>query len=327
MRRLTRMRSVGAIGVTGVVFLLLVSAATGSIPAQSFTVAIAPTGLTAGNPAAAVGTFTNSGPAVAHVAVTFTFPFPVTVSTSHCGSVRFFPKTVICAVGPVAQGATATVAIPFTAPAAAGSLTLQGLAAFVTTGSPPPKAGLLKASTTATVFASNDPAHKGTCTTVGSASTTATADDQQVSLTGTIPSPSDPVLQSLGCTPVGVSVAATTMFATDVFSVDLPALSAPASVSLNFPDELLPIVPTNVPGNAPGVQGDGDQPAALLELNAAGTAGTPVPECTPPGFTTIPSGSDSCIASVVINDPDNDGDAGTINLLVQGSGVDPRYAG
>jgi hypothetical protein len=325
MRRFTTgLRWVGAIGAIGMVSMLLVGAATGSTPAQSFTVAIAPNGSTAGAPAVAIGSFTNSGPTVAHVAITLTFPFPVNVLGHGCATLHVLTKTVACVIGPVATGATVSAAVPFTAPATTGSFSLQGLAGFIT-GPPHPTAGLLKASATSTVFASNDPAHKGTCTNAISPLTTATADDQQISLTDSVPAPTDPSLQVLGCTPVGVGVTATAGFPTDVFSVDLPQLSTPAHVALNFPDELLPKVPTNVPGNSPGAQTDNDQPAALLELTATNPAGVPVPVCT--SGTTIPSGSDACIASVLFNDPDNDGDAGTINLIVQGSGVDPRFAG
>ena len=117
----------------------------------------------------------------------------------------------------------------------------------------------------------------------------------------------------------------------------------PATVELTFPDEKLPW-PTYLPdqpmwpaGVNPPAGRDPEAPTQLVEypnyphdLNGSFS----VPWCDNPNTTaaTLPSGYTSCIKSVVPSIPEPsenaDYDAGTLTLLVQGSGTgDPGYAG
>ena len=315
-------------------WLLLAAAATATLAgfasgataanAPTFSVTVAPHTLSSGALAVAGASFTNNGPAVDHVALTLTFPLPVHVRSGRCVSLPILPRTVVCLLGRIEQGQTRSAAVGFNVPAGITSLTVNGSAGFLSTGRGRPSSGLLTASDTAGVFASGDPAHKGSCATAPSGATSATADDQQVSLV-TLPGPADPSLQQLGCTPVGVAVDPPTGgFTTDLFSVDLPALDQPAQVELTFPDEHLPLAPVGA-AVVGGPQTDEGAPAALHELSKSNVDLGPVPACV---SGQIPSGFDSCVDHVVVNDSDGDGDAGTFVLLVQGSGLgDPRYAG
>lgn len=231
----------------------------------------------------------NIGPAIDHVAITLTFPFAVNVLGNRCSSLPRLTKTAICLLGPVAQGGTANAAIPFTAPATAGPFPLKGIAAFIVTGSGHPTAGLLSASATGTVFASTDAAHKGTCTTAPNPSTTATASSHVVAL-DTVPQPSDPALQFLGCTPVGVAVDPPPLgLHTETLSVFVPQLVAAAKVTLTFPDEFLP----------GGFDADGHHTLpGLQEFSDAGAPLGFVVNCSSHTATTIPTGRDACILSI-----------------------------
>lgn len=314
-----------AVGAAGAALLLVTGAATAAPAAQTFAVAVPPGILTAGGSAFAVGSFTNNGTAVTGVAITLTFPFPVTVLGRNCGTLRILTRTVVCLLGRVGPGQTATAVVPFTVPAGStpgSALQVQGIAGFLSTGVP--RAGLLRASGSGTVYASGDAAHQGTCAS-STAVISATADNHGISLSS-VPLPSDPSLVALGCTPVGVAVdPPPSGFHTDSLSVDLPFLSAPAPVTLTFPDEFLP-------GGY-----DSDIHATLPPLHEFDNAGNdlgPVQPCA--AGPTLPTGRDACIVSINANDDDDrgapagvpPGDAGTIDLLVQGSGLgDPRFAG
>jgi hypothetical protein len=290
-----------------------------AVGGPTFSVIVSPHTLSAGSPAVAVGSFTNNGPAVDGVVLTFTFPFPVQVKSNKCATVPFLPKTVACLVGFVGAGQTASKSVQFTAPGSPGPVLVKGTAAFVTKAKP--HAGLISASDTGTVFSATDPAHKGTCATSSEGSLSATLDAQTIGLP-TLPT-ADPSL-NLPCTPLGVSVdPRLSGFKLNVLSVELPQLQGGTThVRLTFPDELLP----KVPGNH-----DKHSPKNLLELTSLDPVTTViVPMCSygtfpapQPGYST-----DACIFGVTFNDPDGDNDAGTLDVLVQGSGFgDPRFSG
>ena len=80
-------------------------------------------------------------------------------------------------------------------------------------------------------------------------------------------------------------------------------------------------------GNLDGKTASNDNPNYLQEFDA-GDSGTTHIVCGCNTGPTIPAGQDSCITNVTASDEDGDFDAGTITLLVQGTGLgDPAYVG
>jgi len=324
MGRMTRgLRLVCTMGAVTGAILGTAGGAT-AVVAPSFSVTVAPGTLSAGSPAIAIGTFTNNGPAADGVAVTFTFPFSVKVLGNNCATVPIFTKNVVCLIGKVGAGQTVSKSIEFTVPSTAtGKLTVNGVAGFISSAFP--HGGLLKASGSGTVFAAGDPANVGTCSSSSSGALSATANDQTIALP-TLPT-ADPSL-GLPCTPLSVSVTPPlTGFQTNILSVELPKLQGGTThVDLSFPDELLP----QVPGN----EDDDNTPQYLYEITSPLTAELVtkviVPMCVGGTFPAPAAGysTDSCIFGVTFNDPDGDNDAGTLDVLVQGSGFgDPHYGG
>lgn len=320
----------------------------------TLSIALAPGSVTAGQNALAIATFTNNGPStLTHVVVTLTFLSSVSiVSAPGCTPGSGSTTTVVCALGNIHNGTVQQIVITYV-PSVAGSLTVNGSgtpAGTASNGHGGSGNTVSATSTPAIVFAADNPSNASNClsspttlTATGNLDTSEGSEQQTTSL----PSPPK-VAGSLGlpCTPLSVGVGGNPGGGhdTDIAIVDVPQLSSPATVVLSFPDEALPNegVPgtpqtaaattacgANLPviGNLDGKTASNDNPNYLEEFDA-GDSGTTHIVCGCNTGPTIPAGQDSCITNVTASDEDGDFDAGTITLLVQGTGLgDPAYVG
>jgi hypothetical protein len=322
-RRLTR--AVAAAAAISAAALVAAGVGTAGTSA-ALTIQVVPGSLSAEQTGLALASLTNNGPStLTHVLVRVDFPSAVTVTApAGCTPASGPVGSVTCSLGKLKAGTSATRAVSFGVPSGAASLQLSASATWdsesVGHGSSfahgrrdNGKSQLTATSSPVTVFAAGDSTHVGTCATSGSF-------DAELNGQGTeLPSvPATAGSLGLPCTPLALGVepqpaSFPSGFKTEIAVVDLPQLQQPATVLLSFPDE-------NLPGSV-----DNLYPLREFPNWPDTSVIVTVPQCQGGA---IPSGFDSCIASVTPNDPDEDADAGTIALLVQGSGLgDPRYAG
>jgi hypothetical protein len=132
----------------------------------------------------------------------------------------------------------------------------------------------------------------------------------------------------LTCTPITVGIDQS-----GILFTKMPTLTAPANVTLTFPDEQLPWPSYENPPAASNLcekngKRDPCAPTQLIEYPnypdtstqvqvpacSTGPHGPTLPVNPPAGFST-----DACIVSITSTDADGDFDAGTITLLAQGS--------
>jgi hypothetical protein len=326
--RLRAFAVAAAVCAIGTIAVGAVSAGTSA----ALTVQVLPGSLSAGQTGLAVVSLVNNGKStLTHAVLTVTFPSAVSVTAPQgCAPATGSTSRVACSVGKLGEGTSVKRTISFDVPAGSSSLQLTAVATWNSDsrghgedhGFSAPRGRLndgrsflTATSAPATVFPTGDSTHVGTCATSSAGSLDAELDGQGTEL------PSVPTVDaSLGlpCTPLALGVEPQPAgfpagFTTDVAVVDLPLLQQPATVLLSFPDEKLP--------------GSRDNRNPLREFPSWPDTSVvvTVPQCQGGA---IPSGYDACIAGVTPNDPDRDADAGTMTLLVQGSGLgDPRFAG
>jgi hypothetical protein len=295
-------------------------------PSLVITVRLVPATVSAGQPALAVVTFDNRSPStLTNSSVTMHFPKQISPGRAPgCKSFSVNGSTVVCHFGDVSKHTIAhayvtsrvTPKVPDRQP-----LTVR-FAVRVGPGVPEP----ILTSVSTTALASSNGANRGTCLAKPRA-LSATLAEQTTAL------PAPPSAASslhLPCTPLSVGVAPgprTGPYRTEIASVAAPALKHPTIVKLTFPDEKLPDEQwiSNLP---PGTHLRLDNPNPLWTFpGETPSTKAVVPHCLK--GPKLPKGWHSCVVSVIANDPvDNDYDAGTINLLVQGGGFgDPRYIG
>jgi hypothetical protein len=320
---------VGGIGALAAVAMLVLGA-TGASGAHSkvdvtLTVQVVPGIVSAGEPALAIASFSNLSPVTMQsVAVTLRFPPNLTVVQSPGCKPTHSTGVIVCGFGDVEKGhsARAAVSARVSSHLQENSKISVKFSLRVGLGHPAP----ILTGASAKVLASNDAAHRGACLPKPR-TLTATFESQLTS----IPSPPtvDPTLR-LPCTPLSVGVLPTPDFPgliTKVASLDLPRLKQAAIVKLTFPDKTLP--DENLISNLPaGAHPSFRNPNPLWKINPVTGVRTVVPKCRPgPAF---PAGWHACIVKVTAEglDPLHDYDAGTITLLVQGTGFgDPRFVG
>jgi hypothetical protein len=295
-------------------------------PSLVITVRLVPATVSAGQPALAVVTFDNRSPStLPDSSVTIHFPEQITPGRAPgCKSATVERSTVVCTFGDVAKHTIVHAYV--TSRVAPNLLDLHPLTVrfAVRVGPGYPKPILTSVSTTA--LASSNAANRGTCRAKPVA-LSATLADQTTALPA--PPQADPRLH-LPCTPLSVGVAPgprTGPYKTEIASVAAPTLKHPTILELTFPDDKLPDEEwiSNLP---PGTHLRLDNPNPLWTfLGKTPSTKAVVPRCLE--GPRLPRGWHSCVVSVIANDPvDNDYDAGTINLLVQGGGFgDPRYIG
>ena len=318
MKRSLRTAS-GMLAVLGCALWIGVSAASAA-SAPTFTLDVQPEALTAGNSAALVATFTNKDVGVSGVGFTITFPFAVTVARGDgCASLRRFPNTVLCVIGLVGAGQTATKSFQFAVPSdVTGPVTVKGTAGFLSPR--PPRVGLIPASWTGTSYApgrprrSRLPAARRCSRRRAAASTRATAEHEPRGLRGEVRR------QALGdCGGHDRRAVRADRHGRRDRSGDNTAMlffkaseGQDLTIDLTFPDEQLP--------------GSGDHPGPLKEWPNYPDTSTDVlvPTCGAGGA--IPVGSDACIVSVDTSlDPDGDADAGTITVHAIGTAGDGGF--
>ena len=319
-------------------------------------IGLVPGSVTAGQQALAVATFTNSGPStLVQVLAKLTFSSPVSIdSAPGCLPRSGTATTLYCVLLNVKKGTSQQIVISYV-PSVTGSLTLNGTATYA--GWQRPLIQTVSASSQpAIVFAAGDPTNSSNClaspqtlTATGNLTTSDGVGVQQTQLPN--PPTVDPSL-GLPCTPLAVGVGdvpSSGVADTNIAIVDVPQLSAPATVVLTFPDEALPNegVPNTsqttaamtacstsglpaapIISNLGGKTASNDNPNYLQELGPGESVSGEHTVCGCDTGPTIPAGQDSCITNVTSADDDNDFDAGTITLLVQGNGLgDPAYVG
>ncbi len=318
MKMLLRTAS-GSLAVLGCALWIGVSAA-GASTTPTFTLDVQPGALTRGNSAALVATFTNKDVGVSGVAFTITFPFPVSVPRGGgCGSLPRYPNSVLCVVGVVGAGQTATTSFQFDVPSnASDSVTVNGTAGFLSPR--PPRAGLIRASWTGSAYdpgaveAFTPPSGQTVkqetsgCLGQGDTLSTSVGGFEADTAAGTDVTAGSP--NSGPCAPIVTGVA------TDGNSNAILFFKASAgqdlTIVLTFPDEQLP--------------GSGDHPGPLKEWPnyPSLSPDVVVPMCS--GGDVIPNDSDACIVSVdTSSDPDGDHDAGTITVHAIGTAGDGGF--
>lgn len=308
----------------------LIAAGTGTAGGNAtLTVQIVPGTITAGQSELAIGTFTNNGPnTLTHVVVTLAFPGTVSVTAPGCTPATGSTASVACPLGSLKKGSTARAFVTFVTASLNPTFTVSGTGNWDAGTQSKGGGGGSNGNVTATsnaalLFSAGDLTRQGNCNTTPT-SIHASRDSQTTEIVN--PPLVDPSL-GLPCTPLAVGVdPKPSGFTTDIAIVDVPKLSAPATVELTFRDETLPNedMADNLNGGTPSHE----NPNNLKEFDPAHPAvKTEVPPCGGPG---IPSGFDSCIISVhatpEIEEP-QDFDQGTITLRVQGTGLDPAYVG
>jgi len=305
---------------------LLCALALGAGAAQAggsatLTLVVFPGTLVPGGAGAVAATFTNHGPStLTHVIVKVTLPagatFDASDSSAACSGTA---PTIACSLGDLHKGVTIVSTVAFGNAPGSGTASFSGTATWdaASVGNPKGAAAskdTTSASTSAGVLAVGGSAsskctpHGGTLTSSEDGyETNVTAGDNTLGLT---------------CTPITTGIDSS-----DIAFVKLPSLQTPATVALTFPDEELPWPSeANVP--PPPAGRDSGAPAELVEYpNYPSQSGSrDVLGCVSGA---IPAGQDACILSIAgSSDPDNDYDAGTIVLLVQGSATgDPGFHG
>ena len=318
MKRLLRTAS-GMLAVLGCALWIGVSAA-GAASAPTFTLDVQPGALTAGNSAALVATFTNKDVGVSGVGFTITFPFPVSVPRGDgCASLPRFPNTVLCVIGLVGAGQSATKSFQFLVPSTVtGPVTVKGTAGFLSPR--PPRVGLIPASWTGT---SSAPGTAQAFTPPGgqtvqqeTSGCLGQGDTLSTSVGGFVEDTSAGTEVTAGATTGGPCAPIVTGVATTGDNTAILFFKASAgqdlTIDLTFPDEQLP--------------GSGDHPGPLKEWPNYPDTSTDVivPTCGAGGA--IPNGSDACIVSVDTSlDPDGDDDAGTITVHAIGTAGDGGF--
>jgi hypothetical protein len=294
-------------------------------PSLTLTVQLVPATLSPGQRALAVVQLVNTGrEPLSDVAVTLRLPTLLTaLGAPGCKPVAGSAGVVTCSLGEVGSGSVAR-ALVVAQVAAHVSRQRQVTADFllrVGSGSSQP----IASAASAQVLKSTSAAGAESCLRQPR-TLKATLDAQTTAL------PSPPVAAPslrLPCTPLAVGVLpkpATGGFDTRVSTVELPSLKRPATVVLTFPNETLPdeqLIDNLPPGAVPSLK----NPDPLWVVSPTDPSlRRIVPLC--PGGPKLPGGWQSCIVSVHSNDLDGGYDAGTITLLVRGSGFgDPRYVG
>lgn len=342
MARFVRpMRGVAvALAVVGCVFSIGVS--TASAASSSLTVSIQPKPLTAGGQGVVQATFHNGSAKLAGVALFLTFGSPVAFTPgTGCNSLApLFPKTAVCFLGGVAANSSVTKNLEFTVPST-GPVTVKGAAGYLSFG--PLAAGIAKGSDSADVVqpgaitaVDGVPVQTGTSGCLGqggSVSTSFTSDQYENGTAGTDVTATG--VNGLPCAPVVTGVA------TD--NSGKPTLLVDGTGQfqngLTFPDEFMPW-PDNENGTPPP-EGFDNRAGYILYEDYPGTSNPEVhvPPCNEDGSVPTNYGAehptddeegystDSCVVSVVANDPDEDSDAGTITVNYNGTGGDPGYHG
>ena len=293
-------------------------------PNLTLTVQLVPGTLTPGQNALAIVELANTGTdTLTDVKVTLRLPSSISAfGAPGCTPVGGSGAVVTCPFGKVAKGATAQ-AFVVTRVARRVQREQHLKVVFLLRVGPGNPAPIVSTSAAVVLASVSTRASEGSCLKVPK-TLSATLHRQTTEL----PSPpvADPALR-LPCTPLAVGVLPKPRsggFRTGVSTVDLPKLTRPATVVLRFPDENLPdenLIHNLPPGAVPRF----DNPDPLWVIDPA-HAKRIVPLCK--GGPRLPVGWQSCVARVLANDPDSDGDAGTITLLVRGAGFgDPKYVG
>ena len=316
--------------------VLVVTAVADAGANATLTMQVLPGLLAPGGSGAVVATFTNNGPStLTHVIVNVTLPAGATFDSTNSSASCTGPAPVIsCLQGTLKKGAVIVSTIAFDSAPSTGPVTFGGKATWdaASVGKPQGAAGskeTVSAAAQADVISlPSGFAGASSCHATGD-TLFATANGQSTQVVAGVND------AGLPCTPILAGVApnpsAGGPYDSDVSFVKLPHLVHPATVVLTFPDETLPW-PAGL--GAPPEGRDPFAPIQLIEYPNYPNliVHSLVPVCDNLNTTpTIPSGPniDSCIKSGDgSQDPDNDSDAGTLTLLVQGSGTgDPGYAG
>ena len=319
-RRIGSKRVFVALAAAAVVAGIVVAFASAGQPDVTYGITLFPQPVvTAGQQTLAIAKFRNQGGNSLNK-VTFTTPlhtgssFVPALSSSDCTSSNGI--TVICLVGHVAAGGSATRYIVFTAPAA-GSLTLSSAATWDEALGNAVHQDTLPASATTAVSSATDANAMGVCSTTNAPLTTAPATSTSGNQVNTVVAFSANN-QGLPCTPVSVSddVPFTITNATCTASpcvgsgATLPQLASPATVTITFDGSLFP-----PPGSGPNP----NRFVVFEIVNPGATSGEPVPLCS--AGTTTTYGTCEVGASKY-------GSRGIqVTLKVPGRAIDPAWFG
>jgi hypothetical protein len=276
------------------------------------TVAPAPV-VSAGSPALASASLAN-GSSVALTGVEISFELPAgSFQSGSPGSCAVASARVTCELGTLAPGETAQQFVTFTAPTGVDRLAVAATATYGKAKSAPDRRFTRGDSDRTGVAAANDPDLAGTC-----ASVSGTLATEPASGAGNPQSTSVAFSEAteLPCTPVSVGEQERTTAnpgcppsepcTTQVSFVTIPALAEPATVTITFEKQIL--APGTTPKNFVLWETPDKYPAQPIRR---------VQDCP------LQAGEDSCIVDVSRYRRKGI----QVELLVVGTGDDPRYAG
>jgi uncharacterized repeat protein (TIGR01451 family) len=276
-----------------------------------------------------LATFTNKGPSTLnHVVVSVNLPAGVVFVSAHSSAgctagtpnVHTGVTTVTCQLaggGSILVGAIVYTTIAYTAPqnGTTGSqlaFTSSATANSQTNGKPKGSPGnqnfnIPGGGANPSLLSTGDLA--GSNSTCGGGSADASGDSHEIDVTA------GSNTAHLTCTPITVGIDANSSD-TDILFTKMPQLTEPAQVTLTFPEDQLPW-PASM---SPPEDRDPSAPTALEEYPNYPSLANPVDVGPCDSGPSLPAGSDACIVSIDASaDIDEDSDAGTIQLLVQGS--------
>lgn len=296
----------------------------GTLTLQAF-----PATVVSGGTGALLATFQNTGTStLTHVVVTVDIG-GASFAGGSSGNCSATATGGSCALGNVPSGGTVKETIAFTVAADATAVTFDGTATWnaASVGKPkgaPTSSQTTSASAGADVLSLGSLAAANSSCDPGGGSLSATADNgQQIYVQA-----GDNTL-GLSCTPIVAGIDGS-----NVLFTKLPPLNDVATVVLTFTDENLPW-PVDAFGTLAPESRDDFAGSTLYEYPSYPNTETTVsvPPCNADG--SLPSSpgegqsTDSCVFQVAVSgDYDEDADAGTITLHVQGSATgDPGYPG
>ena len=315
--------------------VLVVTAVADAGANATLTMQVLPGLLAPGGSGAVVATFTNNGPStLTHVIVNVTLPAGATFDSTNSSASCTGPAPVIsCSLGTLKKGTVIVSTIAFGSAPSTGPVTFGGKATWdaASVGNPQGAAGS-KDTVSATAQADVISLPSGFA---GASSCHATGD----TLFATANGQSTQVVAGvndagLPCTPILAGVApnpsAGGPYDSDVSFVKLPHLVHPATVVLTFPDETLPW-PTG-PRRSSGRKRPERSVSAHRVSELPGPDGTiawcPCATTPTPRRRSRRAPTRASSRSTRRATPMTTSDAGTLTLLVQGSGTgDPGYAG
>lgn len=274
--------------------------------------------LAPGGSGAVAVTFGNDGPStLTHVIVEVALPagaaFDAADSSSACSGTG---SDVTCSLGKVSKGATVVSTIAFDGAPGSGTASFSGQATWDAPSAGTPNGTALSSDTTsasASAEVLSGVVASSSCRPAGDSLHASTGAGQGIDVTAGANT------LGLTCTPILVGIDDASIAFTK-----LPTLTAPAHVTLTFPDETLPW-PAD---QSPPAHRDPHAPTMLIEYPSYPSL-SPSNEVHGCVAGAIPAGADACIVTIDgSGDPDGDFDAGTITLLVQGSATgDPGFHG